>query len=485
MIPGYTGTAVRAAEEALFDAGQGEDLMPRAAYGLANAAIWRLTRDTGAYGRRVLLLVGSGNNGGDALYAGALLARRGVAVTATQTRENIHEEALAAFRQAGGRLLRLTEHNITECLVSGWEADLVIDGILGTGARGGLTGPAAELVRGLDAHPGVLACDLPSGLNADTGETTGPVLHAVETVTFGGIKAGLFLPPGEAAAGAVSLVDLGLALNEPELLRLGEADINAHWPRPVPTDHKYSRGVLGVVAGSAVYPGAAQLAVAGALAAGVGMVRYLGPDQTSVQMPAEVVAGVPAVEENRVQAWLVGSGVVDDPGQEERTAAAIRSGLPVVIDAGALALVPEEASPSMILTPHAGELATLLSRRGRATSRTEVEAEPLRYARLSVEMTGATVLLKGSTTIIVSPEGPVYSQSEGTPWLATAGSGDTLAGILGALLASGVEPALAAALAASVHGRAGSAASQGGPITAGDIASALPGVLTRLLRGEC
>lgn len=473
MISAYTGTAVRAAEQALFEAGAGADLMARAAYGLANAAVHRLAQ---VYGSRVVVLTGSGNNGGDALFAGALLAGRGAQVTAVRVAERVHQAGLSALQTAGGRVIKLDD-DFQRALAQALGADLILDGILGTGARGGLRGRGAELVERLEGHPLVLACDLPSGLNADTGEVAGPILNAVETVTFGGIKAGLLLPPGESSTGDISLADLGLELAEPQLRRLDEHDLASLWPSPVSTDQKYSRGVLGIVAGSAKYPGAAQLATHGALAAGAAMIRYLGP----AGMPPEVVAGAETVAANRVQAWLLGPGVADDPEQEQRCFDAIGSGLPAVVDAGALALLPKEVGPQLVLTPHAGELAALLSRRGRKTQRADVEREPLRHARLAVELTGATVLLKGATTIVASPSGALYSQSEGTPWLATAGSGDTLAGILGALLASGVEPAVAAAMAASVHGRAGVLASNGGPITASDIAAAVPAVIAELL----
>lgn len=474
MLSAYTGTAVRAAEKRLLDTGLGESLMARAAYGLANAVLHRLGP---VYGSKVVILAGSGNNSGDALYAGALLAQRGAAITAVLVADRRHEPALAALLSAGGRVRNLADDAVGAASAA-WSAEIVIDGILGTGARGGLRGIAAALVEQLQGHPGVIACDLPSGLNADTGEVAGPVLTAMETVTFGGIKSGLLLPPGESRVGEINFIDLGLHLPEPDVQRLGQLNLAELWPQPGSAAHKYSRGVLGIVAGSVKYPGAAQLAAGGALAAGLGMIRYLGP----AQMPPEVVSGAETVTANRVQAWLVGPGVADDPVQEQRCYEAISSGLPVVVDAGALALLPETAGVNTVLTPHAGELAALLSRRGTRTERADVDHEPLRYARLAAELTRATVLLKGATTLVVSPSGAVYSQAEGTPWLATAGSGDTLAGILGALLASGVEPALAAAMAASVHGRAGVLASGGGPITACDIAGALPAVIATLLR---
>lgn len=279
-------------------------------------------------------------------------------------------------------------------------------------------------------------------------------------------------------------MDLDLSLPAAALERLDQDDLLRHWPRPGRSDHKYSRGVLGVVAGSTAYPGAAQLALHGALAAGTAMIRYLGPATLRAGgLPPEVVPGASTVAANRVQAWLVGPGVSDDAEQERRCLDAINSGLPVLADAGALPLLPERVGPQVVITPHAGELAALLSRRGHPTVRADVERSALEHARLAAQLTGATVLLKGATIVVVSPQGEVHSQSEGTPWLATAGSGDVLAGILGALLAAGVAPPLAAAMAASVHGRAGVLASGGGPMTASGIAEAVPQVLRELFEG--
>ncbi|WP_285727499.1 NAD(P)H-hydrate dehydratase [Psychromicrobium xiongbiense] len=494
MFEAYTGTAIRAAERPLIDAGQGAALMLRAAHGLSLAIVRRLRdgraspgrRGGRVYGSRVALLVGSGNNGGDALFAGAQLCRRGVRTTALLTSERTHAEALQAFLAAGGRVVRWPEE--ARAVAEARSAQIVVDGILGTGARGGLHGSQARLVEALQGHPGVVAADLPSGIDADTGTADGPVLRAAETVTFGGLKSGLLLPPAEEYAGALSLVDLGIDLPEPALWRLTAQDLADAWPRPSAIDHKYSRGVLGVIAGSAHYPGAAVLAVKGALAAGVGMVRFLGPTLAlPANFPPEAVAGHSETSGNRVQAWLIGPGIANDAAQEARCREALASGLPTVADAGALALLPERMGPQVVLTPHAGELATLLSGRGHPTERAEVEREPLFYARRASELTGATVLLKGSTTVIVSPGGVTFSQTEGTPWLATAGSGDTLAGILGALLAGGMKPALAAAMAASVHGRAGVLASggfPGGPIRASEIAQAVPQVLRELFAGS-
>ena len=508
MISAYTGTQVRQAEEPLLASGLGDALMQRAAHGLANAVIAELkTRGRRVYGASVAVLAGKGNNGGDGLYAASFLAARGVRTTAVLTGDSAHALALAAFERAGGRVRRLSEAAPGKLAAETACADVVIDAVLGTGAQGGLRGSAAGLVAALAelradgaGNTFVVACDLPSGVDADTGEVSRPVLPADLTVTFGGAKAGLLADPGADYAGRVEVVPIGIEehLPEPLLRRLEEVDMARILPRPARRAHKYSRGVLGVVAGSADYPGAAVLACRGALAAGVGMVRYLGPPEVADlvrQSCPEVVCSTGTVAENRVQAWLVGSGMgPGDHDQLQRARDAVDSGLPVVADAGALPALPDVLAPQVVLTPHAGELAALLRRLGRGEDREAVEAGTLAAVRQASQLTGATVLLKGATTLVAAPSGSVYSQADGTPWLATAGSGDVLAGVIGALLAQAGSDvgrfrtegadgdarwAAIAALGAALHGKAGTSASDacsGGPIAAGGIADALPEV---------
>jgi hydroxyethylthiazole kinase-like uncharacterized protein yjeF len=508
VISAYTGTQVREAEQPLLAAGFGDALMQRAAHGLANAVIRELkARGRRIYGASVVVLTGKGNNGGDGLYAAAYLAARGMRTTAILTADSAHPQALGAFERAGGRVRPLGDAASGGLAAEAAGADVVIDAVLGTGAKGGLRGSAADLVTAItaartrEAAAGfVVACDLPSGVDADTGEASLPVLSADLTVTFGAAKAGLLADPGADHAGRVEVVAIGIEehLATPELRRLEDADVARFLPNPARRAHKYSRGVLGVVAGSEDYPGAAVLACRGALAAGVGMVRYLGPPAVADlvrQSCPEVVCSTGAVADNRVQAWLVGSGMgPDDNDQLQRARDAVESGLPVVADAGALPALPELLAPHVVLTPHAGELAALLKRLGGDEDRSAVEAATLAAVRRAAALTGATVLLKGATTLVAAPSGEVFSQADGTPWLATAGSGDVLAGVIGALLAqagsdagrfreAGVDGemqwAAVTALGAALHGKAGRAASDagsGGPIAAGGIAAALPGV---------
>lgn len=504
MISAYTGTQIREAEKPFLDNGAGAVLMQRAAYGLANTVIRELrSRGQRLYGSSVTVLAGKGNNGGDGLFAAVLLAGRGMRTTAVLTGGDAHEAGLAAFRKSGGRAVALTAGNGAEQAAAAARADVVIDAVLGTGSRGGLRGPAAALMAALErTRPRlVVACDIPSGVDADTGEAPAPVLTADVTVTFGAAKAGLLADPGADFAGRVQVVPLGIeaGLPWPALQRLETGDLAALLPHPGRRAHKYSRGVLGVVAGSATYPGAAVLACRGALAAGVGMVRYLGPPEAADlvrQACPEVVCSTGSVADAHVQAWLVGSGLDDsDEQQLQRARDAADSGLPTIADAGALPALPDVLAPQVILTPHAGELAALLKRLEVPLDRPAVEAATLNAVRRAAGLTEATVLLKGATTLVASPFQDFYSQAEGTPWLATAGSGDVLAGVIGALLAQlgadvgrfgdrGIDPdarwAAIAAMAASLHGRAGTLASGGGPVTAGAIAGSIPEVIRTL-----
>lgn len=488
MTDAFTGTQVRAAEKPLLDAGRGPELMARAAHGLALAVVRLLQEERGRVGgASVAALVGKGNNGGDALFALAELARRGVRVTAVLAGGTAHAEGLAAFTAAGGRLTDRLE-----------PADAVVDAVLGTGFSGDYAPPEPRP----DAL--VVACDLPSGLDADTGAAGSEVWHADLTVTFGALKTGLLAGRGRMVAGRVEVVDIGLGphLPEPDVRSLDAAAAAALLPAPRDDWHKYSRGVLGLVAGSEPYPGAAVLATAGALATGVGMVRIVAPDAVRHLVLAahpEVVGS--AEPSGRVQAWAAGPGIADDAAQRHALAVALESGLPAVVDASALDALPEllrdheagMAGEHLVVTPHAGELERLLgAARGEGgpegPSRTDIEAEPVRWARRAAGQLGVTVLLKGPATVCAAPDGAAWVQGQGHPYLATAGSGDTLTGILGALLATldleRTRPVEAAALAAFVHGAAGRVAAEGGPFGAGELAPAVREALARLASAE-
>ncbi|MFI1185644.1 NAD(P)H-hydrate dehydratase [Streptomyces californicus] len=473
MRRAYSVETVRAAEAALMQRLPEGALMQRAAAGLAAACGDLLRRNGRVYGSRVLLLVGSGDNGGDALYAGARLARRGAGVRALLlVPDRAHPGGLAALRAAGGRV------------VDGPDGlgvlDLVVDGITGIGGRGGLRPDAAELLHTVvrDRTP-VLSVDLPSGVEADTGEVHGDAVRADATVTFGTYKPGLLVDPAAEHAGALRLVDIGLGPELPEppdLEALQYADVAALLPEPGAESDKYRRGVVGVVAGSARYPGAAVLAVAGALHGGAGAVRYVGPgaDAVIARFPEALVHAGPPSRAGRVQAWVVGPGLGDGEDAAAAVADVLAAEVPVLVDADGLHLLDAETvrtrTAPTVLTPHAGEAAALLG-----AARDEVESGRLAAVRELAARYRATVLLKGSTTLVAEArDTPVRVNPTGTSWLATAGSGDVLSGLTGSLLAAGLAPRDAASVGAYLHGLAARQGSDGAPVSAQDVAAGIP-----------
>jgi hydroxyethylthiazole kinase-like uncharacterized protein yjeF len=465
MRRAYDVEQVRAAEQVLLDRLPEGALMQRAAGRLATVCTRLLD---GVYGSRVLLLIGSGNNGGDALYAGARLAARGARVEALLLADRVHEEGLAALLRAGGRTVDVLPADV----------DLVVDGILGIGGRGGLRGRAAALLGELPADAMVVAVDVPSGVDSSSGEVQGPAVRADVTVTFGALKTGLLVDPGADSAGVVELVDIGLELPEATVEVLQAADVAELLPRPERDSDKYRRGVVGVAAGSPEYTGAAVLCVGGAVRGNAGMVRYVGADAPAALVRArwpEVVVG-----EGRVQAWAVGSGA---GGNAAETLGRVASdGVPLVVDADALEAFAKDrhGATSVLLTPHAGELGRLLG-----VDRGEVEARRLHFARQAARDLDAVVLLKGSTTLVAAPDGRARVNPTGTPALATAGSGDVLAGLCGALLAGGLDPFDAGSVAAWLHGLAGRLAAEGGaPVAAGDLLDHLPAAIRSVGRLE-
>ncbi|MEU2555305.1 NAD(P)H-hydrate dehydratase [Streptomyces sp. NPDC013313] len=469
MRTAYSVETVRAAERELMARLPEGALMQRAAAGLAAACADLLGR---VYGRRVVLLVGSGDNGGDALYAGARLARRGAGVTAVLLAppERTHPGGLAALRRAGGSV---TVPGRAEEWIG--RADLVVDGIVGIGGKGGLRPEAEALVHAVErSGAAVVAVDLPSGVEADTGEVRGPAVRADLTVTFGTHKPALLIDPAREHAGSVRLVGIGLVLPPAaELEALQHADVARLLPRPAAESDKYRRGVVGIAAGSARYPGAAVLAVSGALRGGAGAVRYVGPaaDAVIARFPETLVSDQGPAKAGRVQAWVVGPGAGDDAAT---VAEVLDTGVPVLLDADGLRLAERDAvrgrTAPTLMTPHAGEAAALLGVR-----REEVEGARLAAVRELAAVYRATVLLKGSTTLVAdSAGGAVRVNATGTGWLATAGSGDVLSGLAGSLLAAGLSALDAGSVAAYLHGLAGRFAASGAPAGAHDIAARLP-----------
>jgi ADP-dependent NAD(P)H-hydrate dehydratase / NAD(P)H-hydrate epimerase len=486
MRSAYGATAVRSAEAPLLASLPEGTLMQRAAFALARRCAALLG---GVYGSRVVLLVGSGGNGGDAMYAGAALAARGARVDALLVADSAHDPALRALRDAGARVADAGTDADAALLAN---ADLVIDGMVGIGVTGSLREPAARLAALLAAGDAtVVAVDVPSGVDASTGEVAGTAVRADVTVTFGALKIGLVVAPGAGFAGQVELVDVGLSMPAADCELLDAVDVAALVPSPDAESDKYRRGVLGVVAGSDTYTGAAQLAVGGALRAGVGMVRYVGvahPAELVRQRWPEVVVtevhrgdGAAVLDAGRVQAWVVGSGLGNDSQAGRIIAAVLNADVPVLVDADAVTwlashheLLEARRAPTL-LTPHAGEFARLM-----ALDRADVEARRLEHARRAAAELGVTVLLKGATTLVAAPGGEVRVNSAATPYLATAGSGDVLSGICGALLAGGLAPLDAGSAGAFLHGLAALLAAGIPPrsITAMDVVTSLREAVT-------
>jgi hydroxyethylthiazole kinase-like uncharacterized protein yjeF len=474
----WTGQQVRESESVLLGRTREGALMRRAAFGLAVHARRMLARGGRVSGRRVALLVGAGNNGGDALWAGVELRRRGVGVTAVLLDpERAHPEGLAALRRAGGRFV-----DVDAGLVAALGADLVIDGIVGISGHGALREPAARLVAAVD-HAGVpvLAVDLPSGVDPDTGAVDGPAVTATATVTFGAFK-----PVHVLAAhrcGEVHLVDIGLGplLPEPYAEVLDAADVAARWPIPGPADDKYTQGVVGIAAGSATYPGAAVLSAGAAALATSGMVRFAGTAAPLVRAHwPEIVATESIADAGQTQAWAVGPGIgTDDAGRAVLTEAIGRN-VPLCIDADGISLLALHADlraalrgRPVLITPHDREFARVAG---------EVGTDRIAAARRAAAELGITVLLKGNATVVADPRGRVLVHPSTSSWAATAGSGDVLTGIIGALLAAGLEPWWAAGCAAHVHGLASELAARGAPAPASKLQAAIPAAI-RAIRG--
>ncbi|WP_328445446.1 NAD(P)H-hydrate dehydratase [Amycolatopsis sp. NBC_00438] len=465
----WTTERIREAEGRLFAVTPEGELMRRASFGLAVRIAEFLGEHTGTVsGRRVVLLVGSGDNGGDALWAGAFLRRRGVAVTAVLLGSRAHEAGLAALRRAGGRVVSAEDG-------PQWiaRADVVVDGIIGISGHGSLRPDAARLVSLVEAP--IVAVDLPSGVDPDTGAVDGPAVRADLTVTFGGRKPVHVLAP--TWCGEVVLVDIGLGpeLGEPSIRQLDVVDIAVAWPVPGPEDDKYSQGVVGVAAGSATYPGAAVLTAGSAVRATAGMVRYAGhaADVVRAQWP-EVIATGTVADAGRVQAWAVGPGIGTGSEGRDVVRYVLGRGLPVCADADATTIIAKspdvldarDPDTPLVLTPHAGEYERLM---GAAPGPDRVKA-----ARDAARRYNAVVLLKGYVTVIAAPDGRVAVNKPHGAWLATPGSGDVLSGLIGSLLAAGLDPWLAAAAAAHVHSLAGAIAAQNAPTSSSALVHAIP-----------
>ncbi len=461
MIEAYTVEQIRAVEAIALERDGDATLMRRASFAVAAEVAERLPFPHP--GRRVVLLVGSGNNGGDALHAGAFLRRRGMQVTAVLLNpDRTHAGGLAALRRSGGRVGRHDDPGVAAAIKA---ADVVVDGVVGIGATPPLRDEAAELIGQANATDALrVAVDLPSGIEPDTGRVRGVAFLADVTVTFGGIKVGLLI--ADEQAGTIVCVPIGMDMTgrPAEVIAMTDGSLRQMLPVPSPAADKYSGGLVGVVAGSPGYPGAAVLCVGGAVRTRPGMVRYAGPQAAAVvaRWPEAVAADTPA-DAGKVQAWVVGPGM----GTEGQAITLLRwvlgQDVPVLVDADGLTVLA--AMPNLLQARRRAGQPTVLTPHDREFSRVfpDIELDDrLAAVRRAAWVSGATVLLKGHRTLIADPGGQAAVNLSGSSWLATAGSGDVLSGVVGSLLAAGLPPLLAASAGAFLHGRAGQRAQRAG-----------------------
>jgi ADP-dependent NAD(P)H-hydrate dehydratase / NAD(P)H-hydrate epimerase len=461
MIEAYSVEQIRAVEAIALARDGDATLMRRASYAVALEVAERLPSPHA--GAQVVLLVGSGNNGGDALHAGAFLRGRGPRVTAVLTDPaKAHPAGLEALRRAGGRVYPHDDARVARSID---HADVIIDGLVGLSARPPLRESAAELVGKANASNALrVAVDLPSGIEPDTGQVKGVAFLADVTVTFGGIKTGLLI--ADQQVGTVVNVPIGMDMTgrPAELIAMTDGTLAGLLTGPGPTADKFSGGLVGVVAGSPGYPGAAVLCVGGAVRTRPGMVRYAGAQASAVlaRWPEVVAVDSPA-DAGKVQAWVVGPGLGTDGPSIALLRWVLGQDTPVLVDADGLTIlaalpsllsVRRRSGQSTVLTPHDREFARVFP---------DIDlADRLGAVRRAATSSGATVLLKGHRTLIAEPGGQAAVNLSGSSWLATAGSGDVLSGVIGSLLATGLPPLLAAAAGAFLHGRAGERAEKTG-----------------------
>ena len=496
LDPVFEAAEMRAADAWAVEAGgvPSLDLMERAGAGLA--------RVTAAVARPgpVRVVVGKGNNGGDGLVAARLLRADGhdVDVLATGALDELCGDPLVNLERLPGAPPSPFHAEV----LAG--SGVIVDAMLGTGFEGAPREPLASAIAALDEQDApVVACDVPSGVNASTGEVEGEAVRATTTATFHGAKVGLHVDPGKGHAGRVEAIEIGIPRGAPAGERAGLISERALalYPRRGRSGSKFASGVVVVVGGSVGLTGAPTMAARAAARAGAGYVRVAvpGPAQPAVDLRLleQMSRGLPdadgahtpdGVEEalalaDRAGALVLGPGLGRDEGALEFAREVARAvAVPLLVDAdglnahaGRLEALRERPAPT-VLTPHEGELGRLLGR-----DPGEVAAHRLACAREAARRGGAVVLLKGDDTIVALPDELVAINPGGTPALATAGTGDVLSGLIGALLAKGLGPFEAAGLGALAHvlaGRAAAARRGADHVLAGDVIDALPYGLT-------
>ncbi len=468
----------------------GIELMDRAGFAVADAVAGRQR-----LGSRVLVVAGPGNNGGDGFIAAQVLRERGypVRLMLFGDRDRLSGDAAEAARRYRGPVEPADAAAVRGC-------EVIVDALFGAGLARPLDGMAAALVEAINGSGAtVVAVDLPSGVSGDSGQVLGTAVRATETVTFFRRKPGHLLEPGRGLCGRMRVVDIGISdgvLDEirPKTFANGPDLWRGVWRPPGRDGHKFDRGHAVAVSGPAHATGAARLAAGAALRAGAGLVTVASPPDavaanaahlTAVMLrPFEGAAGLATVlEDGRITAVVAGPGLGVGEGTRVLVMAALCGARAVVLDADALtsfrddpaglaAMIAAHDRP-VVMTPHEGEFARLFPDLGRETgAKTE-------RARAAARRMGAVVILKGPDTVIAAPDGRAAINENAPPWLATAGSGDVLAGTIAGLLAGGMTGFEAAAMGVWMHGEAGTVAGPG--LIAEDLAPALKTVVAKLV----
>ncbi|MFB3881974.1 MAG: NAD(P)H-hydrate dehydratase [Armatimonadota bacterium] len=485
-------------------------LMENAGRSVAEAAA-RLTESCPH--QPIVIACGSGNNGGDGLVAARLLAERGrrVQVFLAAAQDKLSEDAAANLRRLTERGIGVTEVTETGPFARACSgAALVLDALLGTGLSGKVRGLVGELIECTNASgAGVLAVDVPSGMDADTGEPLGISVRATETVTMGLPKMGLFLYPGMDLAGRVSVADIGLPSELVDESPAAAELVDPNWvgmilPRRRPSAHKGSQGRVLIIAGSAGMTGAACLCARGALRVGAGLVTVGCPasvnDILEVKLTEAMTFPLPETYtralDTRALALILelaqeASVIAIGPGlsREPETAVLVRRLVarvekPMVIDADGInaladaAMILEAEHAPAVLTPHPGEMGRLMQ-----VSAEKVQARRTHFAEAAARRFGTTVALKGAYSVIADPARALAINPTGNPGMATGGTGDVLTGMIAGLMAQGLLPFEAATAAAYCHGLAGDIAAEStgqGSMLAGDLVEAVPEALRRV-----
>lgn len=451
--------------------------------------------------RRIVVVAGPGNNGGDGYVAARLLAERGydVRVDAVGDRARLKGDAAGAAEQWMGETRPAEPAGLAG-------ADLIIDALFGAGLDRMVEGPARAIIEAMNGSGiPVIAVDLPSGINGSTGIVMGVAVKAARSITFFRRKPGHVLLPGRLHCGPVEVADIGIPASvldrvSPQTFANAPGLWGRQFPIPKVEGHKYSRGHAVVVSGGLSYTGAARLAARGALRAGVGLVTIASPREAlAVNAAANLAIMVRPVDraeeldallaDRRLNAVVLGPGGGVGEGMRALVTTALAGERAVVLDADALTSFADETASlvqamsargdaATVLTPHEGEFSRLF----KTVSAVSESDSKLDRARAAARHTGAVVLLKGPDTVVAAPDGRAAIADNAPPWLATAGSGDVLAGMIAGLLAQGMPAFEAAAAAVWLHGEAANEAGPG--LISEDLPETLPRVYRRLLAGS-